>query len=373
MKNIRILDILLLILITYILYLWYKSSKFQSNTNEKFNINNKKSIKNKFNNFNDMFDLTDNLNQSIFDHTKNKHNKKNNNNHNQQPYFMEIQFHNDYRDTITAFNDIAPSQKEIFNQCDLPVNYTNPPYEEVNDLINEFIKQLNEIIKYNIPEYRHSNSGWDEPLIEMKEKSGWDKQQEELGLPKSLYSDPAKKSLVKLIKIDEVQKLVTELETKYICTIIIQKYNVDDQMIVKISFVKNNKNINEDRDFFKDIGADSDCETIISQNSEINFVIEQIFIVGFLTKEGIQKGNHRDNFYHFKGLETNNITDNKTIVKELIKKYKNKNEQDLLFSASLDEQDKLFRDGLRDISTYDAFKSTRTIYDDLNDKPILYE
>lgn len=374
MEHIGVLDILLIILIVYVIFLWYRSSRLQIeyNSNEKFYINNKKYKKNKPDNFKDMFDVqSDVLDLHIFDHNTKKHKRKNN--LILKPYFMGMQFHNDYRDTITAFNDIAPSQKEIFNYSSLPTDHTDPPHEEVHGLIKEFIRQLNKNIKYNVSHYRSSNTGWDEPIPDIKGQSGWDKQQEELGLPTSLYSDPAKKSPVKLIKIDDVEKYTTESETKYICTIIIQKINIEDQMIVKISFVKNNRDINGDRQFFKDLEMGSLDTNTSQESSEINIMIEEIFIVGFLTDQGIQRGNITDNFYNFKGLETNDIIDDKTIMKELIKKYINKSKDDLIFAASLDEQGSLFHDGLRDISTYDAFKCTRSIYDDLNGKPIIYE
>ena len=47
-----------------------------------------------------------------------------------------------------------------------------------------------------------------------------------------------------------------------------QKKNVKDQMIIKLSLVQNKKDINDDRDFFKD------------GNEMINVVIEEIFIIG---------------------------------------------------------------------------------------------
>ena len=55
------------------------------------------------------------------------------------PTFTEGQFHNDYRDTITAFNNIAPSQKQIFNQGNIPIVLSNPPVREVKKLIRDFI------------------------------------------------------------------------------------------------------------------------------------------------------------------------------------------------------------------------------------------
>jgi hypothetical protein len=311
---------------------------------------------------------------------------------------MEAQFHNDYRDTITAFNDIAPSQKELFNESNLPVTHSIAPHEEVYDLIREFIRQLNRDVKYNVTDYHNSNTGWDEPIPDKKGKSGWEKQQNELGLPSSLYPDPAKRAKLKLIKIDNVEKQSTEFETKYACTIIMQKVNVGDQVIVKVTFVRDNINIDDEREFFRDLDDAGSIGTNYGRNYDknrgtgrctgrstgrgrnrlhknptSNIVIEQIFIVGFLTDEGVNEGSKKEDFYHFKGLETNDIIDNKKIMRELIKKYKKKASEDLEFAASLDEDGRLFHNELRDVSSYDAFKCTRSIYDDLNGKPIVYE
>ena len=65
-----------------------------------------------------------------------------------------------------------------------------------------------------VPDYRTANSGWDEPLQDQQMETGWEKHMQSLGLPKSLYPDPAKKSKVKLEKIDHVEKYETEDETE---------------------------------------------------------------------------------------------------------------------------------------------------------------
>lgn len=379
MKGIDILDILLIILTCSIIFIWYRStvkcSNINKNQNEKFNSTNTKNKKYKQNkkiNTNNIY--AQDLDINIFEDKNIKNNKKTKiiSQPSLKSHFIEMQFHNDYRDTITSFNDIAPSQKEIFNESDSPVTHSNPSHKEVLHLIKEFIKQLNKNVKHNVSDYRNSNTGWDEPLPEPNERSGWDKQQDELGLPSSLYANPAKKASVKLVTIDEVEKQSTEFETKYICTIIIQKINVEDQMVVKITFVQDNRNINSDRKFFKDLELDT-TESNHTNNSTFNIVIEQIFIVGFLTNEGVNEGNKEDDFYNFKGLETNDVICDKTIMKELIKKHKCREIEDLKFAASLGEEGRLFHDELRDVSSYEAFKCTRSIYDDLNGKEIIYE
>src|SRR5690348_11056430 len=98
MKDIGILDILLIIVIIYIIYLWYKNNR----SNEKFFLIDKVQHKKRKSNFNDMFDTksNDDLNINIFDYNNKKRKHKN---VILKPHFMEMQFHTDYRDTITAF------------------------------------------------------------------------------------------------------------------------------------------------------------------------------------------------------------------------------------------------------------------------------
>jgi hypothetical protein len=266
-------------------------------------------------------------------------------------HFLNVQFHTDYRDTITSFNDLAPSQKELFNHTNLPTVHTvlNPNSSETSVLINTFIKQINKDVKYNVSDYLTSNTGWDEPLAQKKQESGWDKFRKELDLPSSLFSDPAKKSSVKLVKIDHIEKYKTDYETKYECILIIQKTNVEDQMIVKVNFIKN---------------YNSNKNTI---------VIEAIYIIGFLTNEAEDISTPEADMYNFKGLEMNDIIDNKTIINELNKKYDNLNKANYEFSNSLDKEDKQFQKELPPMSSFDTFQYTRSIYDDLSGKPINYD
>ena len=57
--------------------------------------------------------------------------------------FVEGQFHTDYRDTITAFGNLVPAQKQIFNMANVPVSFTNPNLKEVTNIVKDFIKELN--------------------------------------------------------------------------------------------------------------------------------------------------------------------------------------------------------------------------------------
>lgn len=216
--------------------------------------------------------------------------------------FIESQFHNDYRDTITAFNNIVPIQKQIFNKSNYAVKNMETDINEVIELIKGFIKKVNKEIK-GVSEYINKDSGWDELYQERKIKSGWDKQQENLGLPKSIFNEPAHKSKVKLINIDKIEKQITIEQIRYITHIILQKENVEDQIIVKIAFVFNNK-----------------------EEEEININIEEIFIIGYLTNNF---GSKKTEFYNFEGIEKDGIYDQDEIIKQLNKKYENKQNENI--------------------------------------------
>ncbi|AYV75747.1 MAG: hypothetical protein Terrestrivirus3_16 [Terrestrivirus sp.] len=301
-------------------------------------------------------------------------------------HFVEMQFHTDYRDTLTSFNDIAPDQKKIFNIQDAPTKLTVVPFphKEVKKTIKDFINLINRDVEFYVSDYRGNNTGWDEPLPQLHKESGWDKEQDELGLPRSLFPEPAKRSPVRLVKIDYVEKYVTEFETEYICTFIIKKENVDDQMIVRVSFVSENHDVNEERDFFKDLDPNI-TTTPKKQNQKIQdrnheMVIEEIFVVGFLTNVGQGTGTdakpiNYDNldWYNFKGLELNGITDQGTIMKELIHKYKERDNSMMTFTSSLDKEGREFHEDLPHMAQYKSYQCTRSTIDELTNKPIKYD
>jgi hypothetical protein len=89
-----------------------------------------------------------------------------------KPYFVDMRVHNDYRDTITAFNNVAPDQRPIFNRSVLPVKQIDANPQQVKPLVKSFIKRVNDEIRYNITDNQEENSGWDELAPEKKE-DGW--------------------------------------------------------------------------------------------------------------------------------------------------------------------------------------------------------
>jgi hypothetical protein len=219
---------------------------------------------------------------------------------------------------VTAFNNIAPSQKQWFNRSDYPVETTTPKIKEVKYLIKSFIKELNKNIKYEISDNENVNSGWDDFMPEKSVKSGWDKQQEALGLPGSIYNEPAGRARVKLLKIDQLEKYQTADQTRYVVFLILQKVNVEDQMVLKISFVLNNADVNIERNFFEK----KDVEGKKEKPSTADVIIEEIFVVGYMSDYGFGLKSPRKDFYKFDSIEKeDDMMAQDDIIRELTNKY----------------------------------------------------
>ncbi len=226
------------------------------------------------------------------------------------PYFLEVQFHQDYRDTSNAFNLLSPDKRQIFNRSDMPITKVDQPSNnETKNLITKFIKEVSKTIKNHVSN-EITLTSWQDNTPEKKFKSGWEKQQEELGLPGSIYLDPAEKAPIRLIKVDHTEKYETEDETKYVIFLIIQKKNVKDQMVVRVSFVVDKKDLNLDREFFDK--AKQTYETAVK--------IEEIFTIGFMTNNSFGEKTSREKFYDFGGVSDGRMFSQKDIIKMLNKK-----------------------------------------------------
>lgn len=293
----NILDVTLTILTMFLIYMMLSSDKSESFVPDKFGNDN-----------------LDNLSINEFDVDPSKYidailraqNKPKVNN-----FFQEMQFHQDYRDTMNAFN-LLSDQKQFFNTADLPIiNIEQPSHTEIKNLISKFIREVNKTVKNHVGEELTLN-GWCDNMPQKKYESGWDKHQEMLGLPKSIYTDPAPKSSIRLIKLDHAEKYETDDEIKYVVFLIIQKRNVIDQMVVKVSFVLDKHDVNIEREFFDK--KKSTYETSIS--------IEEISIVGFMIERGSGKKSKtsREKFYKFDNVSDGRMFSQKEIIKQLNKK-----------------------------------------------------
>jgi len=279
--------------------------------------------------------------------------------------FIDIQFHNDYRDVLTAIQNLVPERRQRFNLANIPLVYSEPEVDEVKLLIKDFIHVLNENLKTAVPKQRNKNSGWDEAIIDPNVKeSGWDKVQKSLGLAKSLYDDPAEKSPVKLISIRRLQKYETDDEIKYAIDMVIQKLNVDDQMIIKASFVQDKRPLHDENNFF------------VTKKIDMRIIIEDVFLLGYLSNEGLDARKQFDadqvKFYDYNTLEINNMTDPKDIQKILMDKYRQKAEEMEHRNGMLSEEGQQMHASLPNIYDFSNIRGTRSIFDDFNEKKVFY-
>lgn len=232
------------------------------------------------------------------------------------PYVIDSKFHTDYRDVLDGFNNLVPSQKQIFNITNIPVEYTvvNTKSQEVNDLVTDFITALNNAI-ISTDNFRNSSSGWDENIQDPQTRDdSWAKSQLALGLQPSLYDKPKLKSLVFLVDILKAEKYVTDNERKFTVNIVLQKINTEDQMLLKASFVQDMSYDKADleRNFFK------------KNKLRVNkVIIEELDVEAYLSKFGEDTQRfEKDEFYNFDQLEKSDMLDNKEIARVLLEKEK---------------------------------------------------
>ena len=338
----KVIDILLLLLVFFIFYLLNPKKKIQRNK------------KNKLDNSYLNSEYLDGLVNEIEEWDKKNgysivEKKKIN------PNFIDVQFNTHYRDVITAFNNLVPAQKQLFNLANQPIKYNELDPKNVYGMVTDFIKSINKNISQEVPNERHNNTGWDEAVSNPNHISGWEKIQIHLGLAPSLYPTPSSPGKVLLVKIDKVQKYETEDEIKYSCHIIIIKENVKDQMIVKVEFVQDKNSIHDENDFFKD------------HELVMKVAIESISIVGYLSEKGTDSTKQynmvKEKYYDIDRMEYNNLTDPKYIMSELTKRHNKKQREMDYRNALLDEDGQDFHKTLPHAYDYSTYQSTRTIYD----------
>jgi uncharacterized protein (UPF0333 family) len=279
--------------------------------------------------------------------------------------FTEMQYHNDYNDTITAINGLTP-QKELFNMGFLPVKEVVPDRKNIKDLVKLFMKKLNNEITNNVQEFLHVNSGWNDMGKRRREKSGFEIQMEELGLPGSLYNEPASKAPANLIRIDKSEQFNTENQIRFVAYIIIQKPNVQDQMVLKVQFFLEREDLKSGGDdranfFNKKVDQDDDRDIKIDSNQIV--IIEQVFILGYLTNQTKNK-TKMDKFHDYTGIQRSDGTiDQEKVVKMMLKKHKERADELNSFTNTLSPENQ----ELRDINDGDnvLYNNTRTIMDDL--------
>lgn len=280
--------------------------------------------------------------------------------------FTEMQYHKDYNDTITAINNLTP-QKELFNMGFLPVKEVTPDQGNIKDLVNLFMKKLNNEIKSNVQEYLHVNSGWNDMGKRRREKSGFEEQMEELGLPGSMYNEPAAKAAAKLVRIDKSEQFNTEDQIRFVAYIIIQKPNVQDQMVLKVQFFLEREDLKAGRDdranfFSNGLSKNDDKDTKIDPEQVV--IIEQVFTLGYLTDQ-TKKKTKMDKFHDYDNVQrTDGTIDQEKVIKMMLKKHKERSAELNSFVSTLDPET---QEQIHDIpeGEYSLYKNTRTIMDDL--------
>ena len=282
---------------------------------------------------------------------------------------MNIQFHNDYRDVYTALLNIVPDKRQLFNVANIPLTYSEPELNEVKLLIKDFMAVLNENLRSEVPLYRNPNSGWDEAIIDQPVESGWEKAQKELGLPASIYEKPAVTGKVEIIKVNRVQKYETEDEIKYAIEFVIQKDNINDQMVVKGSFVQDKRPLNDENNFF------------ISAKVDMKVLVEDLFIVGYLSDEGLKSKEQQLDldvgkviYYDIDKMENKNvITDPQYVQKALMKRYAIRSNEMRQLTSLLDEEGRDFHATLPNMYDFSNVTGTKTIYpNEMNQKTLWY-
>ena len=280
--------------------------------------------------------------------------------------FIDTQYHKDYNDTITAINNLT-SQKELFNMGFLPVREVEPDPDNVDELVNLFLERLNDEVRHRVAEYLNPNSGWNDQGKQKKIKSGFEEQMEELGLPGDLYTQPADKAKVRLVRIEKAEQHMTDDQIRFVITIIVQKKNVKDQMVLKVHYFMEKEDLKsggDDRDdFFKKSVANH-------QKEELNnlVIIEQIFTVGFMSDTGTAK-TRMDKFYEYKDvMNQDGIIDQYKVLQIMKKKHAERSRELSSFLCSVDDDTKALHD-VPGIGNYEAHENTRTIMDDLRVNP----
>lgn len=274
--------------------------------------------------------------------------------------FIEDQFHMDYQDMITAFDRIS-KQKEIFNLSFLPVAQTTVDPDIANSLAKMLIKKINQVNRYEVPEYLNKDSKWTDQGLVQKKKSGWDKQMDRLGLPGSLYNEPIGKKKLRLIDLQKTEQYETSDQIRFVLWMIVQKKDVHDQLVVRVNLMMNkNNDQNPDNFFSKDL---------VERNHEIkDVVVEQIFIVGYLTNNAEKKT--KMNRFHDYGVVENEygFIDQEKVLKIMKKKHMEREKEMKSFTSNVSaEQTEIY--DVPALDSYENYRDTQKILDDLKKLP----
>jgi hypothetical protein len=227
-------------------------------------------------------------------------------------YFINKQYHNEYKDVLTAIKHISDNKKK-FNIESLPVEYSehdNENDENSYKLINIFMIRLNEYINKNI-------------ILPDEVKSGWEVVYKKLGLPVLYDKEETVKNVLTVVKILNIYKFDTKNQTKYTYDIITTKDNVSDKMVLKVEMILNK--IND------------------------KIIIDNVFVQGFMAEKAITYTPSNKLDYNMNESDNpNKVTDVEHIQKQLYKKYKQQLCHEKLINLNIDDTGKVFRHDLNE-------------------------
>jgi hypothetical protein len=294
---------------------------------------------NKKNNI-DNFDVIDNVvNEFTDNEVLNKYENSNKEIINNE-YFNATQYHGDYLDVINAFNTLSPNNKQIFNiNNDFCKTTKNVDVEKVGVIVDDFIKELQEHIANNNISKENVTS-WQTVLPRQKYNDGFEKVRKSLGLPEKLYNDNVVNTKIYLVEYSDIVKYETNNEVKYSTYILIGRKQSKDKIFIKVSFMYDKKLPN-------------------------NIIIENINILGYISKRGTDKMYEDiNNYYNFDNLDENNMLKTDNIMEELEYKYKIREKLMQEQVENMHPDDKYTHMSI-DPYKYDSYKETQTIYKDI--------
>jgi hypothetical protein len=248
-------------------------------------------------------------------------------------YFVQTQFNDSYRDVMTAFNDIAPDQKNMFNIQMLPVTTTifnpdkMPPFDCIK-LVDLFINNLNKVVM-ELPQSAEILNDFNNylPLTAQLNKyvknKGINEFYKEIGVNYNLYADTPPNAPVRLVRITKMEKQYTEEQTKYVITFVMKKIlkSVHDQIQITVHFVYKNDE-NEFEGMFNNIAITNEVQPIVIELIFVNGYYSNDFNIDVECYSTTKEGNNSDSndFYEFNALKNPTVTQDHYILKELNKK-----------------------------------------------------
>lgn len=263
--------------------------------------------------------------------------------------FTPTLFHPDYVDVINVIHSMTNSPNtRVFNKDNKRTSVVKGDEDEINmigDVVEKFVENVNnKLIEQpkHISEVLNINRWDNQP--EQSFVDGFEKVRSSLGLPKKLYNTSVSGNSVELVNYSDVivEKVMDEDNEEYSCDITIRRDGSRDKMIFRFKF-------------------------IIEDN---RVIIDGIDIIGFDNERDVsEEYNAINDFYDYKSLNKHNITPVGDILSEMKDKYlvKEKMMQDNI--DNLHPEDKLMNMRINPYQ-YESFKATRTVYDDIWEKPL---